>query len=195
MLNYKIFGGGKNKTVIHKMIIGGVSFVKFALLKIRWNNRLKMSAINSLRGNQNVNIGKFGSVQIGRFLMTAGPVYLKTGEHGKIEIGRNVFLNHNFSATAIEEIKIEDNCNIGNNCVIVDHDHTQIGGKAEGKIFSAGPVVIKENVWLGANVTILKNVTIGEGAIVAAGAVVTHDVEPSTIVAGVPARKIGVVKA
>jgi acetyltransferase-like isoleucine patch superfamily enzyme len=45
-------------------------------------------------------------------------------------------------------------------------------------------------VWIGAGAIILGGVTIGRGAVVAAGAVVTRDVEPDTIVAGTPARKI-----
>lgn len=44
--------------------------------------------------------------------------------------------------------------------------------------------------WIGANVTILKGVTIGEGAIIAAGAVVVSNVEPYSIVGGVPAKLI-----
>tara|TARA_R110001592_G_scaffold64137_3_gene196920 strand:- start:2147 stop:2650 length:504 start_codon:yes stop_codon:yes gene_type:complete len=49
---------------------------------------------------------------------------------------------------------------------------------------------IGSDVWVGANVTILKGVNIGNGAIIAAGSVVTKDVEPFTIVAGIPALKI-----
>ena len=52
-------------------------------------------------------------------------------------------------------------------------------------------VVIDNRAWIGSHTVILHSVHIGEGAVVAAGAVVTHDVPPFTIVAGVPAKKIG----
>ncbi len=51
-------------------------------------------------------------------------------------------------------------------------------------------VVIEEDVWVGANVIILKGVTIGRGSVIAAGSIVTKNVEPYSIYAGVPARKI-----
>ena len=54
-----------------------------------------------------------------------------------------------------------------------------------------GDVIIGDHVWIAYRAVILPGVTIGEGAVVAAGAVVTRDVEPFTIVAGVPAHKIG----
>lgn len=52
------------------------------------------------------------------------------------------------------------------------------------------PVVIEDDVWLGANVTILKGVTIGRGSVVAAGAVVTKSCKPYSIIGGVPAKLI-----
>lgn len=51
-------------------------------------------------------------------------------------------------------------------------------------------VEIGNDVWVGSNVTILDGITIGDGAVVGAGAVVTKDVEPYSVVGGVPAREI-----
>lgn len=53
------------------------------------------------------------------------------------------------------------------------------------------PTVIEDDVWIGYRAVINAGVRIGRGSIVAAHAVVTHDVEPYTIVGGVPARAIG----
>jgi acetyltransferase-like isoleucine patch superfamily enzyme len=51
-------------------------------------------------------------------------------------------------------------------------------------------IVIEDNVWIGANAVILQGIRIGTGSIIGAGAVVTHDVEPYSVMGGVPARLI-----
>jgi len=55
---------------------------------------------------------------------------------------------------------------------------------------NANPVVVEDNVLIGANAVVLEGVRIGKGAVVAAGAIVTEDVPPGAVVAGVPARII-----
>ena len=50
------------------------------------------------------------------------------------------------------------------------------------------PIVIEDNVWIGAHATILPGVTLGRSSIIGAGSVVTKDVPPYAIVAGVPAK-------
>lgn len=55
----------------------------------------------------------------------------------------------------------------------------------------SGAIVVNDYVWICTRAIILPGVNIGEGAVIAAGAVVTKDVEPYTIVGGVPAKQIG----
>jgi maltose O-acetyltransferase len=59
------------------------------------------------------------------------------------------------------------------------------------KSIEKGKIKIENDAWIGACVTILPNIVIGEGAVVGAGSVVTKDVQPFTIVVGVPAKIIG----
>ena len=53
---------------------------------------------------------------------------------------------------------------------------------------SADPVVVEDDVLIGANAVVLEGVRIGKGAVIAAGSVVVKDVEPYSVMAGVPAK-------
>jgi 2,3,4,5-tetrahydropyridine-2,6-dicarboxylate N-acetyltransferase len=75
---------------------------------------------------------------------------------------------------------------VGKNCHI--GAGTVLAGVIEPP--SAKPVIIEDDVLIGANAVVLEGVTVGTGSVVAAGAVVTQDVAPYTVVAGMPARKI-----
>jgi acetyltransferase-like isoleucine patch superfamily enzyme len=71
-------------------------------------------------------------------------------------------------------------------------EHKQCGTSFTDKPYyrETGNVKIGNDVWIGANAVIFDDVTIGDGAVVAAGAIVTKDVEPYTIVGGIPAKII-----
>lgn len=60
----------------------------------------------------------------------------------------------------------------------------------EDKFDDLMPVTIGNDVWIGANVVIMNGVTIGDGSVIAAGCIVTKDVEPYSIVGGVPGKQI-----
>lgn len=81
---------------------------------------------------------------------------------------------------------------LGGRAIVGKHCHIGAGSVLAGVIepASATPVKIDDNVVIGANAVVIEGVHVGQGAVVAAGAVVTHDVEPYTMVAGVPARVI-----
>lgn len=173
----------------NKVYLGVKAVSLYSRYKLQYGGLVKMSIINSIKGNLFIDILENGRLVIGKFMMTAGPCYLKVLDNANLIIGDRVFFNHNCSVTCAKRIEIGTGCNIANNVVIVDHDHN-IGayGVVEGLCSSA--VKIGNNVWLGANVVVLKGVTIGEGSIVAAGAVVRSAIPPYELWGGVPAKKI-----
>ncbi len=90
-------------------------------------------------------------------------------------------------------VTIGNNVMIAPHCMIAagDHDFKQIvlPIRFAGNL-TKGPIIIEDNVWIGANCTITDGVTIGKDAVIAANSVVTKDVKPYDIVGGVPARFI-----
>ena len=71
-----------------------------------------------------------------------------------------------------------------------NHDYESQEAIPYGRKSILKPVIIKDFVWCGANVTICPGVTIEEGAVIGAGAVVTKDVPKCAVVAGNPAKII-----
>lgn len=106
----------------------------------------------------------------------------------KIKIGQNTIIGNDIMLDAREGIEIGNNVNLSMGVWIWTMEHDPQDPYFCGV---GGPVQIHDYAWVSGRATILPGVTIGEGAVVAAGAVVTKDVEPYTIVGGVPAKKIG----
>lgn len=104
-----------------------------------------------------------------------------------LEIGDNVFINTGAVLEDAGGIKIGDGTHIGCKTVIMTTDHKY---EENLKTVTLKPVAIGKDVWIGANASILPGISIGDGAVIGAGAVVTSDVEPYSVVAGVPAKKI-----
>jgi len=117
--------------------------------------------------------------------------YLKSC-NGRILIGENTSIGEYTYINAMDSVLIGSNVLIAPSCHITDANHnTEKGKPIRYQGITAKPVVIHDDVWVGAGVKILSGVTLGEGSVVAAGAVVTKDVPPYSIVAGVPAKVIG----
>ena len=158
-------------------------------MKVRYGAAIKLSLINSIKGKLFIDITKGGKLNIGSFLMTCNPCYLKIGQYGTLIIGNNCFMNHNVSITCNDSIEIGDDCNIANNVVIVDHNHKMTHEGVLGETVSK-TVKIGNRCWIGANCTITAGTEIGNGAAIAAGAVVTGAVPSHELWGGIPAKKI-----
>lgn len=121
------------------------------------------------KGNENIFIGSYSQI---------GPHALFWSTRAKIIIGDKVLMGPNITIiTGDHRTDV-----VGKHIIDVNDDEKLPEHDID--------VIIQDGVWISSNVTILKGVTVGEGAVIAAGAVVTKDVEPYTIYAGIPAKKI-----
>jgi len=115
-------------------------------------------------------------------------VYIGSGK--SVEIGSHCHINEN---VFIQGAKIGNYVMIAPNCAILNstHNHTLTDTPMilQGEETNNNPM-IEDDVWLGRNVVVLPGVKIGTGSIIATGAVVTKDVEPYSVMGGVPAKLI-----
>ena len=104
------------------------------------------------------------------------------GDHTRIGI-------HN---TIIGPVTIGSHVNLAQGITVtaLNHNFEETGKRIDQQGVSTNPVVIGDDVWIGANAVILPGVTLGNHCVIAAGAVVTKDVPPHSLVAGVPAKII-----
>lgn len=90
---------------------------------------------------------------------------------------------------------IDMNVVVGGRAIVGKNCHIGAGAVLAGVIEppSADPVIIGDDVLIGANAVVLEGVKVGNGAVIAAGSVVVKDVEPLSVMAGVPAKMIKMV--
>lgn len=106
----------------------------------------------------------------------------------EMKIGANTIINQHCLLDGRGGLVIGNNVNISSHVLLVAGLHDIQDG--EGFSGSIKPITIEDYAWLCTRCTILAGVIVGRGAVVAAGAVVTKTIEPYSVVAGVPAKKI-----
>jgi len=111
---------------------------------------------------------------------------VEIGDHCVIMMGAVL----NIGAEIGEKTMIDMNVVVGGRAIVGRNCHIGAGTVLAGVIEppSAEPVIIEDDVLIGANVVVLEGVKVGKGAVVAAGSIVVKNVEPYTVVAGVPAK-------
>lgn len=114
----------------------------------------------------------------------------------KVEIGKNAVIMMgaviNIGAVVGEGTMIDMNAVLGGRATVGRNCHIGAGAVLAGVVEppSAQPVIVEDDVLVGANAVVLEGVRIGKGSVVAAGAIVTKDVPENTVVVGAPARVV-----
>jgi acetyltransferase-like isoleucine patch superfamily enzyme len=142
-----------------------------------------LDAATSGVADERIVIGDHSRIGVGAALLTWG---------GAIEIGERSTLNAMCAVYGTGNVRIGSDVRIAAHTVIVASMHVFASRDVPiaDQGHTAAGIVIEDDVWIGAGVAVLDGVRIARGAIVAAGAVVTRDVQPFTVVGGVPATLI-----
>lgn len=112
------------------------------------------------------------------------PMYIDCGN--RVNLGKNVYANHNLTMMSVGTITIDDGVMMGPGVGLFTDNHEP----NNIRVISTKEIHIKKNTWLGARVNVAPGVTIGENAIIGTGAVVTKDIPDNAVAVGVPARVI-----
>ena len=148
-----------------------VSLPKVLWLKLKYAGKCSMPLVQAFGHHTEVKI-KDGTARFGKEQITRGNAVFRV-EGGELIIGDKCFFNQNVSITCKKKILIGDRCQIANNVVIVDHDHA---GSENWGSYVETPVIIGNDVWIGANVVIMRGTTIGDKAVIGAGSIVKGNV-------------------
>jgi acetyltransferase-like isoleucine patch superfamily enzyme len=130
---------------------------------------------------------KIFGMRIESHVVVYGGAEIRSPEN--IMICSNTIIGHRAILDGRSGIQIGSNVNLSSDVAIWTVQHNPQNQDFDVK---AEKVIVGDYVWLSFRCVILPGVTIGEGAVVAACAVVTKDVEPYAIVAGIPAKQIGI---
>ncbi len=156
-----------------KLLLNSVMHHKGKGAHICRRTRIDVMPFNNFYLGNNSTIEDFVTVNNG-----VGDVVI--GDRTRIGIG----------STLIGPVKIGNDVRLAQNVVLsgLNHNYENVKKPIHLQGVSTAPIVVKNEVWIGANAVILPGVTIGKHSIVAAGSVVTKNVPAYSVVAGNPAK-------
>lgn len=124
---------------------------------------------------------------VGERLVIIQPITIDTGN---VKIGHNCFINSGCKFIDFGGITIGNNVGLSVGVTLITNNHPCNPLTLDKWVDVKEPIVIEDDVWIGANAIVVGNVTIGKGAMIGAGSIVTRDIPPGEVWAGNPARYI-----
>jgi acetyltransferase-like isoleucine patch superfamily enzyme len=139
-----------------------------------------------------------GRIAIGDNVRLSGKIGIgfarRSGGSASLTIGDGTFVGHDCGLNIAESISIGRRCLLATRVSVRDYHGHAVEASARGEVpDEPAPVVIGDDVWIGAGATILKGIRIGDRAVIGAGAIVTRDVPADCVAAGNPARVVRLV--
>ena len=107
-----------------------------------------------------------------------------------IQMGDHVYLDHNVTILDAGGVTIGNHVFIGPNVCLTTAGHPEQTALRNAYLEYAYPIVIEDDVWIGANVVVNPGVTIKAGSIIGSGSVVTHDIDAHVVACGVPCKTV-----
>lgn len=127
-----------------------------------------------------------GNISFGDKIHIRKGVDIEARDNANINIGDNFFINKNSSIIARYGIDIGNNCMIGENTTIVDHNHTfgnsSLPFKDQG--YNGSKITIGDNVWIAGRVFIGHGVCIGDNVVIGSNTIITKSIPSDSIVYG-----------
>lgn len=164
-----------------------------AVVNARWALRHADHVGTRVRLRGRPAVTNHGRMVIGervQLVSTIATLELVADEGGLLEIGERTLVNFGCSLVATELVRIGAHSHIGPYTMMLDNDFHRIEPERRLERPPSRPIVVEDNVWIGARVFVMPGVTVGKDSCVGAGSVVTRDVPPRTLTAGCPARVI-----
>lgn len=124
--------------------------------------------------------------KMGKNVIITPPFWCDYGYN--IEVGDNFYSNHNLIINDGAGIKFGNNVFIAPNCVFTTAEHAIDPEMRKSGIEIAKPIIVGNNVWVGAGSIILAGASIGDNTVIGAGSVVKGDIPPNVVAAGVPCK-------
>lgn len=179
---------------MNKFVKGFFSLIKLTLIKLFNFNAIFFAIKEDIDLSAKIIIKKNSKMFLGESVHIRDHAIVKCSKGAEILIGSHTSIGRNNNIVAHSRIEIGNYCDLGPNVCIYDHDHDyKVVDGLKAEKYTVNPIIIGNNVWIGANATILRGSIIGDNCVIGAGTVIKGCIEKNTLVySDVNLKKIGI---